>query len=101
MIVAESGSVVGFRQFVVVSLLVCVALVSGVTWTHVHPIGPPGLYDARCPSCELAHHTAGPPLSSPETALLDPAPVIALLAAGPSPVQELPGTSAPRAPPLG
>jgi hypothetical protein len=91
----------GVRRLFVVLVLASVALVSAVSWTHVHLVDGPGLYDARCPSYEFAHHPSGLPLSSPDAAPLDPTPVIVLQTAGPQVIQDLPAAASPRAPPVG
>src|SRR5947209_7319312 len=53
-------------------LLVSAALLSGAVLTHVHGSSAVGLYDAECPSYELARQTSGVPLSSPDVASLVP-----------------------------
>lgn len=88
-------------QSVLVVLLVSAALLSGTALAHVHNSGTPGLYNAQCPSYELARHTVSLPLSSGDAAPLDLAPVVLPVATDALATQDLPSTASPRAPPLG
>ena len=88
-------------QSVLVVLLVGAALLGGAALAHVHNGGTPGLYNAQCPSCELARHTVSLPLSSGDAAPLDLAPLVLPVASDALATKDLPSTASPRAPPLG
>ncbi len=88
-------------QCVLVVLLVSAALLSGTALAHIHNSGTPGLYNAQCPSYELARQTVSLPLSSGDAAPLDLAPVAPPVASDALATQDLPSTASPRAPPLG
>jgi hypothetical protein len=91
----------GLRHSVLVTLLVSAVLLGGTVLAHVHDSSGVGLYDAQCPSYELARQTSGLPLSSPEVASLERAPVLLPAVVDAQPTEDLPPTASPRAPPLG
>lgn len=82
-------------------LLVSAALLSGTVLAHVHDSSAVGLYDAECPSYELARQTSGLPLSSPDVASLERVPVVLPVVVDAQPAEDFPATASPRAPPLG
>jgi hypothetical protein len=84
-----------------VMLLVSAALLSGTVLAHVHDSSAVGLHDAECPSYELARQTSGVPLSSPDVASLERAPVVLPVVVDVQPTADFPATASPRAPPLG
>ena len=91
----------GRGHALLVMLVVSAALLSGASLAHFHDSSAVGLYDAGCPSLELARHTSGVPLASPDVASLEPAPVVLPVAVDAEPTEDLPVTASPRAPPLG
>jgi hypothetical protein len=88
------------RLALALALTVSAVLLGTVTLAHAHDATTPGLYSSHCPLNELAGHTLAPPLSPPSAARLDvvaspvPAAPEARAQAG------VPGSVAPRAPPL-
>ena len=82
-------------------LLVGAVLLSGTVLAHVHDSSAVGLYDAECPSYELARQTSGLPLSPPEVAVLERALVVVPVAVNAQRTEDFPASASPRAPPLG